>query len=317
MLDEADIVEAFIRHNSHYVKHHVIIDNGSTDGTLEILHSLKNEGVPLSLYKNNGISFSEQSFMTFLYERAVEDHGADWIVCLDCDEFIDDRAVPGGLAGVLSNVRSDAPAIKMAWHQYFYTKSDDYAELITPKRITRRLPGNYDSKVIVRGNLVGHDVVMDNGCHDVFIDGSYHPNVKIIPDIYLAHYSERNTYQTIVKFVRGWVKAKAADQPTRDRGVATHYRGPFEALRDRPQELLRNEWYMTGKNEGMDLIEDPIEYKGGALRYSSNIDPAMLATRSLAGYMEALADRHALLIDTFPEVKEFVERKNKESTKIF
>ena len=44
ILDEADIVEAFARHTAHYVGHHIFLDNGSVDGTVEILRQLRDEG---------------------------------------------------------------------------------------------------------------------------------------------------------------------------------------------------------------------------------------------------------------------------------
>ncbi|MBQ1762801.1 MAG: glycosyltransferase family 2 protein, partial [Aquincola sp.] len=45
--NEADIVEAFVRHNLHFVDLMVLLDNGSTDGTRDILEALQKEGLPL------------------------------------------------------------------------------------------------------------------------------------------------------------------------------------------------------------------------------------------------------------------------------
>jgi glycosyltransferase involved in cell wall biosynthesis len=43
-LNEADIIECFVRHTSAFVAHHVIMDDGSSDGTIDILTALKREG---------------------------------------------------------------------------------------------------------------------------------------------------------------------------------------------------------------------------------------------------------------------------------
>lgn len=316
ILDEADIVEAFVRHTSAYVQHHIFLDNGSTDGTIDILRKLKEHGFRLSVYQNKSVSFNEQAFMTFMYDKAVEDHGAEWVACLDCDEFIDDRRVPGGLSKALSDVRADVPAIKVPWHQYRYTRADDHDEKIVPLRMVRRLPKCHSSKVMVRGKTAGNSVIIDNGGHELFLDGVIPVNYAFLEEGFLAHYSERNAIQSVVKFMRGWAKAKAADYDTRARGISIHYKAPFETLRDRPQDLLRNEWFMNYKGEADDLVIDQIEYKGEPLQFTSNFDVAMLAVRSLSGYMEALADAHAALVDAIPAAKELVELRSQQHERI-
>jgi hypothetical protein len=81
---------------------------------------------------------------------------------------------------------------------------------------------------------------------------------------------------------------------------------PYEVLRNRPAELLRDSRFMGFKNETPDLIDDPITYSGGSLRYTSDDDEAMRAVRCLLGTLHALALRHGVLLDTFPDVKQRV-----------
>lgn len=316
ILDEADIIEAFVRHTSTYAQHHIILDNGSTDGTMDILRSLSDEGVSLSVYQNLSVSFSEQAFMTFMFKEAVRTHQADWVICLDGDEFIDDRHLPGGLTRFLESLKDTTSCVRLPWTQYQYTRSDNKNEIIVPKRIVYRTDPVQDYKVIVKSDLINRDIVIDNGGHGIYVDGRHPANVPIVQGAYLAHYSERSPFQTVVKFTRGWVKAKAAGHEITSRNISWHYKGPFEALRDKPNELLRSDWFMNYKNESPNLKKDPIEYRGGELRYTSSVDSAMLAVRSLAGYLEALGDRHGILIDTFPEVRKFVEQGNKSHKKI-
>ena len=45
--NEMDIIESFVRYNVNYLDGMIILDNGSTDNTLNILKSLKNEGLPI------------------------------------------------------------------------------------------------------------------------------------------------------------------------------------------------------------------------------------------------------------------------------
>src|ERR1700743_614604 len=94
VLNEDDIVEAFIRHHATMVDHHLILDNGSTDETLSILKALKDEGLNLSVFQNRCTFFNEAAYNTELFKHARNVLGADWAIFLDTDEFIDTRRVP-------------------------------------------------------------------------------------------------------------------------------------------------------------------------------------------------------------------------------
>lgn len=48
--NESEIIESFIRYNSNFVDKMVIIDNGCTDNTMEIVHLLQNEGYKIDTY---------------------------------------------------------------------------------------------------------------------------------------------------------------------------------------------------------------------------------------------------------------------------
>ena len=48
--NEMDIIESFIRYNLNILDGMIILDNGSTDSTLNIIKCLKDEGCPCFLY---------------------------------------------------------------------------------------------------------------------------------------------------------------------------------------------------------------------------------------------------------------------------
>ena len=54
--NEADIVEAFVRHNLTQVDALTVVDHGSTDGTSEILAALVAEGLPLALERDASLA---------------------------------------------------------------------------------------------------------------------------------------------------------------------------------------------------------------------------------------------------------------------
>jgi hypothetical protein len=305
VLDEADIVEAFVRHTAPYVDHHVLMDNGSQDGTLEILSSLQQEGLPLSVFQNKCVSWNEANHLTFLFRHAVASHAADWVTCLDVDEFLDDRRTIAGLADMLENLAPEVSCLKLPVVEYIATSEDAVDENTVPIRIRKRREPADNFKVLVRGGLTGIDTGIQDGSHGIK-QGDHAGTTITQHDLRLAHYSERSPFQYIAKFVRGWSRVLAAGAAVTASGAAEHYMNPYEVLRSRPAEFLRNGRFMGFKNETPDLIDDPITYSGGCLRYTPNHDEAMRAVRSLMGTMHALALRHGALLDAFPDVKQQV-----------
>ncbi len=62
--DEADIIEAFVRHNLSVLDGLSIIDHGSTDGTGEILASLAKEGLKLTVGHDPSVEFRQSATIT-------------------------------------------------------------------------------------------------------------------------------------------------------------------------------------------------------------------------------------------------------------
>lgn len=84
--NEADIIEANIRtHAKLGVDAFVIMDNGSNDGTRELLDSLKKD-FEITIIDESG-SYKQKKFMTQLAFVAKKIYKADWIINNDADEF--------------------------------------------------------------------------------------------------------------------------------------------------------------------------------------------------------------------------------------
>jgi glycosyltransferase involved in cell wall biosynthesis len=318
VLNEADIIECFVRHTCALVAHHVIMDDGSSDATIDILAALKREGVPLTVHQSRSISYNESDTLTLLYREACRTHAPDWVLCLDADEFIDDRRLTGGLHQYLQQLLESSPAVdylSIPMVNYVATSHDNAEELITPVRMRKRLQPSDVPKVIIRGNLAEQDVRIAHGSH--WVDLKHRPATSAQElRLWLAHYSERSPYQYIVKFVRGWSKVLATGQAEVDRRTAYHYQAPYEILRERPQELLRSGHFMGFKNESVDLIDDPIDYRGGALKYTPKTDEAMRAVQCLMGFLDDMSRRHGRLLDHFPEARAAVREWEQASNKI-
>ena len=307
VLDEADIIEAFVRHTAAYTQHHIFLDNGSTDGTIEVLRALQQEGLSLTVWQNRCVSFNEANHLTFLFRQAIAQHAPDWVICVDCDEFIDDRRTPAGLADLLGALDDDVGALTIPMIEYIPTAQDEDAEPVVPLRVRRRREAMVACKVVARADPSRIDTEILVGGHSVRL-GRRGGRVAAQDSVRLAHYPDRSPFQYLVKCVRGWNKVLAAGNDATGYGFSRHYAPAYAILRDRPWALLRNEEFMAGDHTvaAAELVEDPIVYSGGPLVHTQWADEPMRAVCSLMNTMQELAARHGALLDSFPAVKQQV-----------
>jgi len=85
--DEADVVEAnLLHHYAQGVDFIIATDLGSADGSVEILERYASQG-RLELRHEPGERFEQARWVTSMARSAATDHGADWVLNMDCDEF--------------------------------------------------------------------------------------------------------------------------------------------------------------------------------------------------------------------------------------
>jgi glycosyltransferase involved in cell wall biosynthesis len=87
--DEADIVDSMLSfHLNAGVDFVIAMDNGSVDGTTEILESYAADGV-LHLLRQPEVDhyFAQGEWVTQMARLAATEFGADWIIHADADEF--------------------------------------------------------------------------------------------------------------------------------------------------------------------------------------------------------------------------------------
>jgi len=80
--DEADIIETTVRHMLTQVDVVIVADNRSVDGTREIVEQL-----PVHLLDDPERGYYQSEKMTRLAHMARVEHGADWVVPFDADEW--------------------------------------------------------------------------------------------------------------------------------------------------------------------------------------------------------------------------------------
>ena len=123
--NEADIIEAFVRHTRAWVDHHLVFDHDSTDGTREILGALQREGLRLTLYTDAALGNLQQARSNFLTRLAAQSFAADWVLPLDADEIL---TGPGraALEQILTTTEPDQP-VSLPLLDYCPTTDDDTA----------------------------------------------------------------------------------------------------------------------------------------------------------------------------------------------
>jgi len=85
--DEADVIEWNIRfHASQGVDYFIVMDNGSTDGTREILENLRSD-VDLEILDEPSRSFDQDLWVTKMAFHVRETSRADFMIAADADEF--------------------------------------------------------------------------------------------------------------------------------------------------------------------------------------------------------------------------------------
>ncbi len=307
VLNEEDIVEALVRHHAALANHHIILDNGSTDRTLEILRNLACEGLPLTVLQCKSSIFSETQFNTWLYAHAVRVHAADWVLFLDADEFIDARAI-GDMRAYLAQVPAGHMSLGAELINYDAPSPATDGDINVVKRFARRTRAPIGVwKVFVRGNITAERVQVDAGNHIMRLDGGFIQPARQ-HDFLLAHYPNRSPYQWAGKAAVGRLKVLAAGQRELREGRAGHYNDPFEILKHNPGPWL------LGAAEGFvrmqtaaDLVDDPIDYLGQELIYTQPVDYAWRALGLTLTAMEGIASAFGQALDQHPGLRAWVD----------
>ncbi len=291
ILNEEDVIEPFVRHTAAFASDHVILDNGSTDRTVQILAELRREGISLVVFRNHAAFFAEWIYNTVLYGYANGALAADWVLFLDADEFIDDRTTPGGLAGMLARVPPEAPCVRARLINYETATEATRAEPNVAHRLTRRQSRpDETAKVFVRGGFAQNRIVVAQGSHAIALDGTIAPGTAQ-DEVVLAHYPVRSVWQLAAKIVVGRLKVLAAGPEEAE--ANHHYTSQFELMKTRPETWLdaaRAERERDAADAA--LVDDAIAYRGGELRYTPPPAGEAEALARVLAVAERIAEAH-------------------------
>jgi hypothetical protein len=297
--NECDIIEAFVRHTTAFVDKLVVLDNGSTDGSLAILKSLQSEGLPLQVVRDPEPGYWQWRRMTRLMtEFEVRRFHADWALPLDADEFL---VATEGQPLIPSGVPLDRP-LGLLLKTYVPDSQDDSSELNPVRRIRHRLRNEAKDwvKVMVPRVLSSQSgATLTQGNHGFCLSGQpvpHHPAGQA----FLAHFPGRSASQLLAKVAIAHFQLTAMQDKRPE--WCYHYTPLFELIRQDPQRfaaqfreaVLR---YMVTPQEHFvpEVTEDPIPYAGGALRYTLRAEDRSGGIRAVFDYVDDLARHFAEL----------------------
>lgn len=302
ILNEDDIIEAFVRHHATHIDEMLFLDYGSTDRTHEILAALRQEGFVLRVFQSHAVNSDDIGANLWGYQLASQMMNADFILFLGADEFIstsDFRPLPTLLPG-------DSLAVRLKHLRYGMVGDEDETQLIVPRRLRWRLPGFVgQGSVMVRGKIP--NLFVAPGAAMVLLNGQALPTAEQ-EQITLAHYPYRSTWQAMQKYSTARLRGLAAGALGTE--LSAIYALPFAQLRDKPEEiLLEPESHQDFMRS--DAVEAPLTYLGGALSYTAAPPAPSHAVSGLLHYAERLAQQYGKLQDELGEARKLVERWNR------
>jgi len=243
--DEADIVGTTVAHMAGQVDEVLVADNGSSDGTSEILHELD-----VTVVHDDEVGYYQSAKITALAHRCGAGPG-DWVVPFDADEVhvTADGTPLGDVLGHLAGV--DVALADLFDH--VASAADDCTERDPVRRIGwhRTEPAPLQ-KVAARWRP---DLVIEQGNHGAhYLDGTGTTAARVHT---VRHFPYRSVDQ-LVRKVRNGAKAYAATDLPEHFGA--HWREWGQLLEAGGEAAIAElfyTWYWAADPAATGLVFDP------------------------------------------------------------
>jgi hypothetical protein len=247
--NDADIIESFCRYYCSFCDGILVIEDISSDNTLDILKSLAKEGLPIFIRNNK-----KKRLRVLTPKRqirlAINRYKADIVLPINVDEFLI-NINGGNPRSVLESLdetkeyhiirRNYICPQEINDNNFFYPSiPNKYTELLSPKTIMHRfLLKEKKAKPAV-------------GFHS-FIYVSDPPEIVNLKNLCYNHYPIRNVYQFMIKIILGWFSVLILNN---QKFTPWHWKEFYETIKKNgkiPQEMLErfsayNSTFIPGDN---------------------------------------------------------------------
>jgi hypothetical protein len=312
--NEVDVIEPFLRHHAKHFDTIIVLDDGSTDGSFEIMQSLQGKGLPVVVLREPCIGYEQSYYMTRLLRTAFDEFGADWVAPLDADEFIEPPAGMS-LAQALQSVSDDGVTID--WSNFVWRTEDDASSEPNPvRRLRLRVPTKQTglAKALLSSRLATKPQLrLAQGNHSVWSNGEQIP-LQPLEAVSLCHFPIRSVAQYAGKIAIGYLQYCATPHWKRDEGF--QYVDAFELLKDgldhftQAMEAHSRRYSLHPWDPPQpDPVEAPLRYDGGPLTLTA---PREDPLTSVIKYAEVLAAERAKLSERQRVLQEAREQDHEE-----
>lgn len=262
--NEADIIESFVRYHLNIVDLMIVLDNGSTDDTLNILNKLVDEKLPVVVLIDEDKFFEPFIKYNYLLNIALNKYSADIICPLDCDEFI--TCEEGNPRHLIEEIPENS-YLKLKWRTFVPTIKDDQNIKFIPSRITHIRDEKFenDFKVIITKDLVRKfNIKLSIGNHDVDVSNRFKNKINCIEHskLNIAHFPLRSINQTKSKILLGYPNTLSRINVVK--GTSFHYEVMFEKIKDN-EELSMDDVFKLAKQYSLDFNKIPSKYEDSSL----------------------------------------------------
>ena len=219
--DESDIIAQSVGWMKSQVDEVVVMDNGSTDGTREILEDLE-----VTVLDDREVAYHQSEKMTML-AGMCQDNGATWVVPFDADEI--HIGTSGRLADTLTALPADVLISEAPLFDHVPTGLDPLGAPPVNRIRYRRASQAPLRKIALRP---ANGMTIHQGNHSATFAGNRHP--KTVTNVaQVRHFPYRSVEQFVSKVRNGAAAYAASNLPE---SVGAHWRQYGQILEARGEE---------------------------------------------------------------------------------